>query len=218
VAPWYRHAVATEPSTAPDEAAVDGRHLRRDRNRDAVIEALLVLFREGNLEPSTDEIAARSGVSARSLFRYFDDVDDLCRAAISQQQHDVAHLFTVAATPDLPTATKVTALVRQRVDLFEAIQHVATVVRLRAPFQPIVRDNLTRNRSVLRDHLATLFAPELASMPDAVAASRLAAADVAASFESWWLWRDDQGLTTKKAAAVLTDTLLVLFTTPEERR
>jgi len=210
--------VANGTAGAPnDEPAADGRRLRRDRNRDAVVQALLALYADGNLEPSTDEIAARSGVSARSLFRYFDDVDDLCRAAIAQQQHDVAHLFKVAATADQPTEVKVAAVVRQRGELFDAIHHVATVVRLRAPFQPIVHGNLTRNRSVLRGQLAELFAPELAALSPTVAASRLAAADIAASFESWWLLRDDQGLSRTKAAAVMSNTLTLLFTTPEDR-
>ena len=45
---------------------VDGRHLRRQRNRDAVVAALLELYGEGNLDPTTDEVAQRSGLSARS--------------------------------------------------------------------------------------------------------------------------------------------------------
>ncbi|HAP77906.1 MAG TPA: TetR/AcrR family transcriptional regulator, partial [Acidimicrobiaceae bacterium] len=49
------------------------------------------LYRSGNFDPSIDEIATRSGVSARSVFRYFDDVDDLANAAIDQQLLDVAH-------------------------------------------------------------------------------------------------------------------------------
>ena len=41
----------------------DGRQLRRERNREAVVEALLDLYRDGNLQPSSEEIAARSGLS-----------------------------------------------------------------------------------------------------------------------------------------------------------
>ncbi|HQZ33105.1 MAG TPA: TetR family transcriptional regulator, partial [Ilumatobacteraceae bacterium] len=66
-------------------AGEDGRHARRDRNRLAVVDAMLLLYAAGNLEPSSDEIAERAGLSPRSLFRYFDDLDDLVRVAISRQ-------------------------------------------------------------------------------------------------------------------------------------
>ena len=181
-----------------------------------MVRALLSLYNEGNLNPSTEEIAARSGVSARSLFRYFDDTDDLSEAAIAQQQDDVRHLLAVDATPDQPLPDRIATLVRQRGELFEAVESAATVSRLRAPFQLVVADKLTEGRSFLRKQVAALFAPELGSMPDAVAAARLSAADVATSFEAWRLLRDDQRLTRQKAAAATTEVLTTLFTAPAQ--
>jgi AcrR family transcriptional regulator len=195
-------------------APSDGRRLRRDRNRDAVVEALLALYSEGNLDPSTEEIAARSGVSARSLFRYFDDVDDLSSAAIAQQQENVRHLLPLAATAADPLPRRIDALVHQRAELFEAIESAATVSRLRAPFQLIVADRLTTGRAFLRDQLRALFADELAALPPSAAASRLAAADVVASFESWRLLRDDQRLSITTASQTLRESLTILFTAP----
>jgi AcrR family transcriptional regulator len=195
----------------PSAADSDGRRLRRDRNREAVVQALLTLYNEGNLAPSVDEIAARSGVSARSLFRYFDDVDDLCRAAIEQQQQAVRHLVALDREPHHPFAERVAALVRQRAELFETIESVATVSRLRAPFQLVVADGLTEGRTFLRAQLASLFESELRDMTPAVAASRLAAADVVTSFESWRLLRDDQRLTRAKASAAMVEALTALF-------
>jgi AcrR family transcriptional regulator len=202
------------PPEHTDAPSTDGRHLRRDRNREAVVQALLGLYNDGILNPSTEEIAERSGVSARSLFRYFDDVDDLCQAAIIQQQQNVRPLLPIGATPDQPTEQKVQALVRQRAELFEAVESVALVSRLRAPFQLVVADRLTLGREFLRNQIAVLFAPELAAMPHTVAAGRLATADIAASFESWRLLRDDQHLPRAKAAAATADALFALFTAP----
>ncbi len=201
------------PAARPLDPPADGRRLRRDRNREAVVRALLSLYNEGNLNPSTEEIALRSGVSARSLFRYFDDVDDLCEAAIEQQQLDVRHLLPLDIDADRPFAERVTALVRQRGELFETIESVATVSRLRAPFQLVVADRLTQGRAFLRQQLATLFAAELAALPADTAAARLAAADIATSFEAWRLLRDDQRLTRPKAAAAMADAVTVLLST-----
>ena len=77
------------------DTLLDGRTAGRERNRDAVVDAMLDLYGAGILEPSADEIAAQSGVSRRSVFRYFEDLDDLCRAAIARQKDRVSHLFLI---------------------------------------------------------------------------------------------------------------------------
>src|SRR3546814_12280183 len=82
------------PASPPDASATtDGRSLRRDRNRMAVIDAVLALYDSGNLAPSSDNIAERAGTSVRSVFRYFDDVDDMLRAALGRQQERLEPLW-----------------------------------------------------------------------------------------------------------------------------
>ncbi|MBU6317690.1 MAG: TetR family transcriptional regulator, partial [Acidobacteria bacterium] len=99
---------------------LDGRHRRRQRNREAVVDALLELYGEGNLEPSANEVAERAGSSPRSLFRYFDDVDDLCGEAIRRQEQRVRGLVEIGVGTDAPAAERIAALVESRVALFEA--------------------------------------------------------------------------------------------------
>ena len=117
-------------------ATVDGRRAWRDRNLGAVVDALLDLFTEGNLRPGADEIAARSGVSRRSVFRYFDDLDSLDRVAIERQIARVSHLIEVPGLGEGSVEDRVKRLSSQRVRLFEAILPVARVSRLRAPAAP----------------------------------------------------------------------------------
>ena len=221
--PCYRSPMASTPAAAPATPAaaaapspgdVDGRRLRRDRNRDAVVQALLALYREGNLDPSADEIATRSGVSARSVFRYFDDVEDLANAAITHQLMDVAHLLPLTCPPDRPLAERIAAVAQQRAALYEAIFPVALVSRLRAPFNRAVAARLAQNRAEMRAQVANLFRAELAALPDGAAARRLAAADTLASYETWSLWRTDQGLSAADAEATMVDALTCLFTAP----
>ena len=200
-------------TSGPDKppASTDGRQLRRARNREAVVEALLDLYRDGNLKPNAEEIAARSGLSPRSLFRYFDDVDDLIRAAIARQLARAIPLVPIDATPDEPTRAKITALVEQRFRLFNAVGNAASVVRLRAPFEPVVATTLARNREFLRSQMVALFAPELAEMGTSAAAGALAVADVVTSFESRYLLVQDQGLTPVQAKAVIADALSAIL-------
>lgn len=195
------------PSGAP---SADGRQLRRKRNREAVVEALLDLYAEGNLRPSADEIAAHSGLSPRSLFRYFDDVDDLIRAAVTRQQARVIPLVPIEAAPESALDVRITALVEQRFRVFDAVGNAAAVVRLRAPFEPVLDDALSRHREFLRSQIATLFAAELKAMGPS-AGTVLAAADVLTSYESRHLLVNDQGLDPDQAMAAMTASLYALF-------
>ena len=190
---------------------MDGRNLRRDRNRDAVVTALLELYREGNLGPSADEIAAQAGISARSLFRYFDDVEALVRAAIAQQQRHLAPLYAIDASPDMPFAARVERFVAARVRLLEGMGEVGRVARALAARQPLVLGELARIRGTLRRQLTHLFAAELGSLPAGERRATVATADVATSWEAYDLMRNDQGLGPEQAAAAMRSALVRLL-------
>jgi AcrR family transcriptional regulator len=179
-----------------------------------VVDALLDLYREGNLQPGTEEIAARSGLSPRSLFRYFDDVDDLTRTAIRHQEHRVMHLVPIEVSPDRPLAVKVAALVKQRFRLFDAVGHAATVARLRAPFQPVLAEEVRQHRVFLRSQIEFLFGPELAGLDKGARDAVLAAADVLTSFESCQLLVQGQGLSPARARTAVAGALSALFGSP----
>lgn len=192
----------------------DGRRRRRQRNRDAVVDALAGLYRDGNLRPSSAEIAERAGLSPRSLFRYFDDVDDLCRAAVDRLQEQALPFLAVAATADDPLEVRVDALLDQRLRLWRHVAPAATVSRLEAPFHPALADGLRRSRAVLRAELATLFGPELDAMELEDAESALAAMDVVCSFESFELLRHDQALAIPRLRATLVHAVTALLGCP----
>lgn len=193
-----------------DGTTTDGRRLRRDNNRRAVVDALLMLYQEGNLSPSTEEIAARSGVSSRSLFRYFDDVDDLARAAIIAEVDRIRHLTSIDVRPDQPLATRLSELATQRSVLWEAVGAVAMVTRMRAHKNPIIADAMRSNRLQLREQVADVVGPELAAAGHQ-AGPLLALADVLTSFETWRLLRDDQSLSVDAARVAVLEGLTRLF-------
>jgi AcrR family transcriptional regulator len=187
----------------PTDEVVDGRRLRRDRNREAVVQALLELYRAGNLTPSTDEIAERAGISSRSLFRYFDDVDALVRTAVARQQEHLAPLFEVSARPEQPLVARVDRFVADRTRLLDAMGPVGQLARSIAPRQPQVAAELGRIRAVLRSQVVDVFAPELALAPAGEHDAVLAALDVACSWEARHLLRQDQRLGKSAAARVM---------------
>jgi AcrR family transcriptional regulator len=189
----------------------DGRHARRDRNKIAVVDAFLELVREGNPRPSVADVAERSGVSHRSVFRYFADKDELARTAISRQEAVVAPMFAVIIKRDMPLADRVRTLVTHRLALFEEIGPVARLSRALAHLEPIVSAEIGRSRSYLRVQVADLFAAELHAMDSSRALSTVAVLDVLCSFESIDLLRRDQGLSHDFVAAALVESMLQLL-------
>ena len=158
---WPADPGALDTATGDPSAVkeTDGRRLRRALNREAVVDALLDLYSEGNLRPSTDEIAERAGISPRSLFRYFEDADDLAGEAVARQLGRAMPLLPLAVGPDAPFDIRVAALVDQRLRLFITLGQAAHVSRLRAPFQPRLAKSLREGRRFLRSQVRTLFAP-----------------------------------------------------------
>jgi len=191
--------------SATDE--VDGRRLRRTQNRTAVVHALVELFEEGVYQPSTAEIAERAGISPRSLFRYFEDVDDLHRAAIDSQLERAQPLLDLDVEPADETRIKIDSIVEARVRLFETIEPAARAGRVAAHRRPLVATTLDESRSYLRSQLRRLFEREL----DGPRAALLPAVDALCSFESYELLRVHQGLSRPKTVAALTAALTKLL-------
>ncbi len=193
----------TSEATRADDTVGDGRTARRERNREAVVTALLDLYRDGVLTPSADEIASRAGVSAHSLFRYFADVDDLASEAVARQQQHLTPLLALDLDPAAPLAERIDAFVAARIRLLTGMGEVGRVARFRAAQQPVVAAGLRRVRRALREQVAVVLGPALADRDEAERQALLAAADVLCSWEAHDLMRTDQGLDESATAAAM---------------
>ena len=60
-----------------DRGKVDGRRARSASSRRKILSAMLALVEEGNPSPTAESIAARAGVSLRTVFRHFEEMDNL---------------------------------------------------------------------------------------------------------------------------------------------
>jgi AcrR family transcriptional regulator len=201
----------TTPTTAID-ATVDGRTARRDRNRDLVLDAAIELFTEDELAPNAAAVAARSGVSLRSVYRYFEDHEALVRAAIARHAERVAPLIDV---PDLgigPFEERVTRFVAARMRLYDAAAPTARAAVMRAPHNALLREQMERLRTTLRRQTEAMFAPELSSMPAAQRRAISTAADALLQFESAEHLRVRLGCSTAQTADTLRRALTALLT------
>ena len=200
----------TDPAVTTDEA-VDGRRAWRERNRNAVVDALLDLYEVGNVRPSAEDIAVRSGVSRRSLFRYFDDMDELCRVAIDRHRDRVSHLLPVDELGEGSLDERLDRLVAQRLRLFRSIAPVARVARMRAAIQPILKAQLRADGKLLRRQLERHLEPELSALGAEPRALTLAAADLLTSFESFDFLTERSGLSAAEAGKAIRGALAALL-------
>jgi TetR/AcrR family transcriptional regulator of autoinduction and epiphytic fitness len=164
----------------PDAATVDGRVLRGERNRDAIVDALLALLAEGDPQPSARNIAQRAGVSLRTVFQHFNDIDTLYGAVAQRQVDRLWSKLDPLPAPEAPLDVRIDAVVSQRVELFETIAPVRRAAVVVNSSSPALQRGLARSEAFLRRQIAEIFAAELAGDPD-----RIAAADFAASWEAW---------------------------------
>ena len=105
-------------SATPDQR--DGRTVRAERTRQALVDSLLGLLDEGHLTPTAAAIAARAGVSERSVFQHFPDREALLEA-VAREQYDrvVPTLRPIDST--LPLPERIEQFVKQRARLYEQI-------------------------------------------------------------------------------------------------
>ncbi len=187
---------------------IDGRRARTERSRAAVVDALLSLYDEGVVHPGATEVAARAGVSTRSVFRHFDDLEGLARAAIDQQWQRVHALFDAPSTEGDVDA-RVAALIEQRLTLHAAIIGVARAAMAMAPSSPVVASTLRSRRRLLGEQVAAQFAPELRR--SRTREELAAALEVAASLETVDYLRTHLGYERQRAGATMRRTLVALL-------
>lgn len=199
-----------DPGESPT-AVVDGRSAIRDRNRNAVLDAVLDLFSEDNLSPGPEEVALRVGLSVRSVYRYFDDHDSLTRAAIARNIERVTPLFLIPAIGEGDRADRVTRFVDVRLRLQAEVGATVRAARIRATFDPLVAEDVDATRVFLRQQVERHFAPELSTGADVRDKARLAAIDALFSFESLDHYLVNRLLPTDEARLLLIDALDALL-------
>lgn len=184
----------------------DGRRARRHRSRDLAVDALLDLLGDGVIRPTAQQVADRSGVSLRSIFRIFDDVESLNAAAAARQMSRIRHLFVdVLATGSFTDRLHEMVAINAR--LYESISPVRRAALRAAPESEALTEQLQRARTWLRTEVERVFAVELAT----AGRDSVAAVEVAFSFEAWDQLRSSQDLSTARATAAVTHLVRALL-------
>ena len=189
--------------TPGEEAtAVDGRTARRDRNKRAVLNAIIDLIEEGNPLPTVAEISERSGTSHRSLFRYFDDLDSLFAEAILVAYGRYARLSRIHRFGRGSLGERIENVIAQRIALWDALTPLVHSGRRRKGAMEPMELAMAQYMGPLRDQLAVHFAPEVETWALEDRSMRLDAVEALLSIEAFEFLRRNQRSDDEIAAAV----------------
>lgn len=183
--------------------SVDGRTARRHRNRDLVLDAAIDLFGEGHAPPTPAQVAERSGVSLRSVYRYFHDHDELVVAAVGRFVERNEGLFVLGVPADGPLRERIEGFVDGRLRLYDAVAPVARMASQRSAEVPVFAAQFTLRRQMLTRQCADLFAPEFAALGDGVAD----AVDALSQFGALEHLRVHRGLSRRRTREALVEGL-----------
>jgi AcrR family transcriptional regulator len=169
--------------------------LRTERSRQAILDAFYELVGEGVLQPTANQVAERSGLGIRSVFRHFSEMDSLF-AELSARLHDDFREFIEVEKPDGNVDQRAKALVVARCEMFERI----------APYLRAVSLNRLRSDWLMQEHEAAdgrltgmvyFWLPEIERAPQ----SLRDAIKATLSFDYWERLRREQNLGALRTAA-----------------
>lgn len=190
------------------EKKVDGRTVRGERNRQALLDAACDLVREGNLTPSAQDIAQRASVGLRGVFRHFGDMEGLF-AAIDAQTYEKHTAKFTGGNREGSLRERLLHAVEQHAMGYEESRNVFLSAQITRWTSEVLRKNYERDMSRLRKDLEN-WLPELKSLSP----HRREAVDCAASFETWHRLREHQHQSVEASIDIVYDMIKALMTAP----
>ncbi|MGI8939405.1 MAG: TetR/AcrR family transcriptional regulator [Iamia sp.] len=209
--------VAADGQTAVDaddgEAPVDGRTARAHRTRAAIVEACVALVRAGDTRPTAPRIAEEAGVSVRSVFQHFDDLETLFTMVAERAVAEVVDLLHPIPA-DLDFEDRLARIVKQRADVLEAITPIRRAAAVHGPESPAIRAQIASGHAFFRGELDQVFDQELSRQPTARRHHLLDMLDVVATWGSWEAMRTLDGRSRDESATIMADLIRLVLEMP----
>jgi len=195
-------------SSAAATISLDGRRERGARNKEAVVSALLELYSQGEVQPPAARIAEMAGVSERSVFRYFDDMEDLASCAIAVQWDRIRDLYeTLDSSGDL--TKRINSIVDHRLKLYDKVGNVMRVAVVAAYKSQVVASAVKERRLIMGRRALQQFENELKTARYMENKERIL--DYTLSLENIIYLKEALGLSHNKVRETLTVAIKSLF-------
>ena len=165
--------------------------------RQKIVNALSELIREGFLSPKAEQVAVRADVGVRTVFRHFEDMENLYRE-ITPQIEQLVMPVVRAPLVGGDWKDRLRESVRIRGALYERIAAYQLASQALRHQSAYLHEQLMAGAALHRRVLAHNLPPALRSDPIA-----LEGLDLATSIDTWIRLRREQGLSADRALAVV---------------
>ena len=176
----------------------DGRRLRSERSRKAMIDAALELIEEGNFAPTAKQISECAGVGIRSFFRQFEDMDQFFAAV---DEHTVGSFwegFLHEGDREGALTERLDSIVATYAKAFEEHRSLLLATKSLRWSSRVLKENYERYQQISRANKER-WLPEISQLPS----DERELADAYLSLEMWHRLRDIQGLSCSAAQALV---------------
>ena len=190
-------------------AATDGRLLRSERTKQAIVDALLGLIREGSLRPSSAQIAERAGVTQRTLFNQFGDMETLFEAVTKRHTARVAHLLPTVVPGTLEK--RAAHFADQLAELLEEVMNIRWAVLTTPEGIERFGSSIELFGAVMRHQFNNAFDEELLTLAPADRDAVLDLLEVEADPLTWRMRRLQQRRSVDQARALVERAILVIL-------
>jgi TetR/AcrR family transcriptional regulator of autoinduction and epiphytic fitness len=227
-----RQEAALNPPDSPDSAAgaasdwlgdvdllgvpepaepTDGRAARSHRTRQAIISAMRALHAEGDLRPTAPRIAERAGVSLRTVWQQFTDMEALLVESVKRDT-EILRSLVRKIEPDQPLAARVDTFVNQRAHVLEEMTPTWRAARVSQPSSADLRSDHKKKVAAGLAELELVFAPELDKLSGRQRDQLVEALHAISIWSFWESLRTDLGLSPLRARELVRTTFAALFT------
>ena len=172
---------------------IDGRHERRRRTKQAIVDALIALSRETGQVPTAAQIAKRAGASLRSVFGLFNDFPTLASVAFDQ----VLAQRMAASVEDKVKADRLTRIrfqVEVRAHNCDAWLPLWRLLVRRTISSPDLKSRIELVYRMIRARIELMYRPELSTLPETERVALIATIEAITDFENWGRMRECNGL------------------------
>jgi len=193
--------------SAPRTVRVDGRRLRTERTRQAIIDAYLALaFAHSPRLPTAAETAERAGYSVRSVFERFPDMHSLQVAATDHALHQAATLLPPYMTVG-DRKTRIEYQVETRARVCDRWVRLWRGLVANQSDSEELKLRIRKSRERTMERLEATYMPELGTLPAPQRTELLIALEAVTDIESWARMRELFGLSFEEARAVWTQAI-----------
>jgi AcrR family transcriptional regulator len=168
------------------------------------------LHADGDLRPTVPRIAARAGVSLRTVWQQFADREALLLEAV-RRDREIQRSLVTRIDLDQPLAQRLDAFVAQRTRVLEEMTPTWRAARVHQPLSDQLQHERKRRNSGAKAEVEQVFAAELRLLPTQQRERLVNALHATSLWSFWETLRTELELSPLAASEILKSTLTALL-------